>query len=80
MVYLATSHSQHIIFSIISSGRDNWFSKSVPLAVCQIAGVVWNWNMVITPLLLSVAGLMRLHGVYWPHSAFLELHRKLVIL
>lgn len=34
--------------------------------------------MVITPLLLSVAGLMRLHAVYRPHSALLEQNRNLV--
>ncbi|KAL5263921.1 hypothetical protein ACHWQZ_G005115 [Mnemiopsis leidyi] len=58
-------------------GREDISDELRPL--CDTAGMLWNWNMVITPLLLSVAGLMRLHGVYWPHSAFLELHRRWVI-
>lgn len=46
------------------SGRDSSFDGRV----CRIAGMLWNWNMVATPLLLSIAGVLRIKAVYWPHN------------
>ena len=43
-----------------------------------MAGMVWNWNMIITPLLLALACAMRFHAVYWPHSKFFSDNRNLV--
>ncbi|KAL5263924.1 hypothetical protein ACHWQZ_G005118 [Mnemiopsis leidyi] len=36
--------------------------------VCELSGWLWNWNMVTTPLLIALAGLMKIRAVYWPHS------------
>jgi hypothetical membrane protein len=36
--------------------------------LCEAAGWLWNWNMITTPLLLALAGMMKIRAVYRPHD------------
>lgn len=49
-------------------GRPAAFGQGSMKNMCVLAGLLWNWNMVTTPLLLSFAGLLRIRAVYFPHD------------
>ena len=51
--------------STISTGRP----KSFDTPLCFVAGWLWNWNMVTTPMLLSLSGIFRVRAVYYPHDS-----------
>eukprot|EP00116_Pleurobrachia_bachei_P010796 sb/3471058/ len=43
--------------------------KSFDTPLCFVAGWLWNWNMVTTPMLLSLSGIFRIRAVYYPHDS-----------